>query len=376
MRHRLSRCIIFLLCLALLPGLPLLAAPIFPAVTPSLSAQMGMADFPEGAETILPEGSSDMTSLPSASDGRSEQTEASDISLPHYYLILDVESDSVLQLTPAEYIMGVTAAEIPISYETEALKAQAVAAHSYALWQMGRQLKNPDSSLKGAFLSTDSAHFQAYLSEEERKTLWGDGFEEKETKLREAVQSVINQILTYQGEPVAAAFHALSAGETESAENVWGQAQACLTPVSSPWDADNPELTAETVFTVQEAAAILSARLEAPQMSEDPSEWITIQKRSASGMVTEAQAGGTTVSGTELREWFGLPSANFEVAFSDDAFCFTTKGKGHGVGMSQYGANAMALEGSDFSEILLHYYPGAVISVLQSESTPEESSQS
>lgn len=376
MRHRLSRCIIFLLCLALLPGLPLLAAPIFPTVTPSLSAQTGMLDFPEGAETILREDSSDLSSTVSVSQDTAEEAKLSDISLPPYYLILDIESDSVLHLTPAEYIMGVTAAEMPISYETEALKAQAVAAHSYALWQMGRQLKNPDPSLKGAFLSTDSAHFQAYLSEEERQALWGDAFEEKEAKLQEAVNSVINQILTYQGDPVAAAFHALSAGETESAENVWGQAEACLTSVTSPWDAESPELTAETIFTVQEAAAILSARLETPQMGEDPSTWITIQKRSASGMVTEAQAGGTVVSGTELREWFGLPSANFEVTFSDDAFCFTTKGKGHGVGMSQYGANAMALEGSSFSEILLHYYSGAVISVLQSESAPEESSQS
>ena len=359
MKRSLGRCFVFLICLVLLPGLAMLVSPVFPAEVPSLKSGTGF-HWQKGF------GRWQLLNRPEAASSEGEgATPPAELVLPAAYRVLDAESGEVLSLSPAEYIIGVLAGEMPASYEEEALKAQAVAAHSYALWQAGRQLEDPDPALKGAILSTDPGSFQAYLSEEDRRALWGDSFEVNEEKLRSAVEEVISLILTYNGEPVAAAFHALSSGETESAETVWGQAEPCLTPVSSPWDAESPDLTAETAFTSQEASAILSAHLESPVLEEDPSEWITVLKRTDSGTVAAARAGGAEVTGTEIREWFGLPSANFEVSISDGAIVFTTKGKGHGVGMSQYGANAMAAEGKAFSEILLYYYPGAELTVLQ-----------
>lgn len=383
MKQALFRCAAFLLCLVLLPALPLLAKPsLSPAAPFSLSPGTGIpvtftfsgrrftALFSE--ESSVPAEAA-VSSLPefrpgsAAADDASHPPDSAEVplTLPSHYLVLDSETGEVLQLTPKEYLLGVTAAEMPASYELEALKAQAVAAHSYALWQMGLQLQTPDPDLKGAYLSTDPAHFQAYLSEEERRSLWGDRFNEYEAKVRSAADTAAGLVLTSGGEPVAAAFHALSSGKTEAAETVWGRAEACLLSVSSPWDVESPNLTAETTFTSAEVSAILRAHLESPALSGDPAQWISVLNRSPSGTVTEAEAAGAKVTGGEVREWFNLPSSNFSVVYSGDSFRFTTKGKGHGVGLSQYGANAMAAQGSTFSEILLHYYSGAELTAVQ-----------
>ena len=383
MKQTLLRCTAFLLCLVLLPALPLLSKPSLShaapfSLLPGTGIPISFSSSGSGLAALLNTESSvpaeaAVSSGPESQPGSAVSDDASNtpepvessLILPSHYLVLDSKTEELLQLTPKEYLLGVTAAEMPASYEPEALKAQAVAAHSYALWQMGLQLQTPDPDLKGAFLSTDPAHFQAYLSEEERRGLWGGRFDEYETKLRAAVDAVAGLVLTSGGEPVAAAFHALSSGKTEAAETVWGRAEACLLSVSSPWDAESPDLTVETAFTLPEVSAILSAHLESPALAEDPAQWITVLSRSPSGAVTETETAGAKVTGGEIRKWFGLPSSNFSVACSGDSFLFTTRGKGHGVGLSQYGANAMAAQGSTFSEILLHYYSGAQLTAVQ-----------
>lgn len=360
MKHRLLRCAAFLFCLGTLPALPLLAEPVrFPHFAPVLGTSWQAPAWPQnprapGAPQDDPADTQSEPFLPQETPEKSAQ-----LQLPTRYLILDADTGEVLRLTPAEYLLGVTAAEMPASYAPEALKAQAVAAHSYALWQMGVQLSAPDPALKGAFLSTDPARFQAYLSEEDRRELWGDAFDEYEKKLQTAVEEAADLVLTSGGKPVAAAFHALSSGRTEAAADVWGQALPCLVSVESPWDKDSPDQTAEVSFTPEEAAAILSAHLENPVFDEEPGSWITVLTRSEGGAVLKARAAGTDVSGRELREWFGLPSADFSLKWDGELFRFTVRGKGHGVGMSQYGANAMAGLGEDFTAILRHYYPGA-----------------
>ncbi len=374
------RCLAFLCAMAILPAVPLATAVRQPSSLPPLTARTELLRFSEDAsgqtagilsrEKTDNQGKETETSSAPASPVSSQpEAEASQplpesgaaLSLPGTYRVLDADSGQVMELSPFDYICGVTAAEIPMTFAPEAVKAQAVAAHSYALRQMGLQLKNPDPDLQGAFLSTDPAHFQAYLSKEERQGLWGDSFEENEALLESAVNEVLNCVLVYQGEPAAAAFHSISSGKTESAKDVWGREVPYLVTADSPEDAENPAGNGESSLTVQEAAAILSAHLETLSLPEDPAQWIQITERTEAGMVTSAKIGENTVSGEDIRSWFGLSSANFTVECSGEALTFRTKGKGHGVGMSQYGANAMAKEGHTWQEILARYYPGTEI---------------
>ncbi len=363
MKHSLLRCVAFLFCLCVFPALPLLEKPVrFPSFLSVERTSWPKLRWSQNART---EGGPSATetepfltlSVPESTP--KIPTENASPTLPSRYLILDSDTGKLLRLTPTEYLLGVTAAEMPASYEPEALKAQAVAAHSYALWQMGVQLSAPDPALKGAFLSTDPARFQAYLSQAARRELWGADFAFCEEKLRAAVEAVTGLVLTRDGKPVAAAFHALSSGRTEAAEDVWGQSIPCLVSVESPWDTASPDQIKTKTFSREEAAAILSAKLKDPELGGDPRRWITVQTRSEGGSVLHARAAGAEVSGRDLREWFGLPSTVFSINWDGETFRFTVRGKGHGVGMSQYGANAMAGEGSDFSQILRHYYPGA-----------------
>lgn len=293
---------------------------------------------------------------------------ASSLSLPSTYKILDQDSDKVLELTPAEYITGVVAAEMPASFEPEALKAQAVAAHSYALRQIGIQLNNPDESLKGAYLSTDPDHFQAYLSKQQREKHFGSNFDIQEKKISDAVNAVIKEVLVYEAEPIAAAFHSISSGKTESAQTVWGKEVPYLVSVDSSIDRQNDKCKTVSSFTEKEVRSILKANCKEADLAGGLDNWIQIGSRSDSGTVLDATVGNVQTSGRNIRSWFDLPSANFSIETSGGVLSFTTYGYGHGVGMSQYGANDMAKEGKTYREILAHYYPKAELTILKGNS--------
>lgn len=388
-RHTIARCIAFLGAMALLPALPLAASVRLPAASPDLWPEKTSFSFQPSASAWLPalpdaelsssadpspaeaSESEPAVSAPSAPEeslpepSGLPQSDAA-LTLPSAYQVLDAASGTVMALSPFDYICGVTAAEIPITFHPEAIKAQAVAAHSYALRQMGLQLQNPDPDLKGAYLSTDPAHFQAYLSREERQDLWGDQFEQNESVLETAVSEVLGCILVSGEEPVAAAFHAISSGRTESAADVWGRELPYLVAVDSPEDAENPQMYSEVTVSATDAAAILTGCADGVSLPENPAEWIAVTSRTESGMVRTAEVGGTEVSGDTLRAAFGLASANFTVSCDGETLTFAVKGRGHGVGMSQYGADAMAQAGSSWREILARYYPGAEIAEVAS----------
>lgn len=279
----------------------------------------------------------------------------------NFYLVYNHETGQVMALTPADYIKGVVAGEMPASYHPEALKAQAVAAHTYALRQIGEQLDAPDPELQGAYLSTDPARFQAWLSTEDMRDLWGDNFDTYYRKISDAVDAVIRKVILYDEEPIAAAFHAISSGRTESAAAVWGQELPYLTPVDSEGDELSPDYQTETVLTREEVAHALVSAFPQLQLPEDPAQWFVIRERSDSGTVSSLQAGSLLLSGREVREALGLRSANFTVTYAEDAFHFLTIGYGHDVGMSQYGADYLARQGNSWEEILLHYYTGVHI---------------
>jgi len=277
-----------------------------------------------------------------------------------YYLVKNARTGEVMKLSPLDYIKGVVAAEMPLSYHTEALKAQAVAAHSYALYRINQKL-NSSSGSGEAYLSTDPAECQGYLDLEGRKTQWGDQFDAYEAKLTEAVSAVIDKILVSDGEPVMAMFHAVSGGRTEDAANLFGSSVSYLVPADSAGDELSPSFLAEKTFTTAQMKEALLPLLNGAALSDSPADWFGAPERSDSGTVLSVAVGGVSVKGTALRDALSLASANFTVTLSDDTFTVITRGRGHGVGMSQYGADFLARQGETYEQILLHYYTGVTI---------------
>lgn len=274
------------------------------------------------------------------------------------YKVLNHKTGEVMQLSPAEYIRGVVAAEMPIAFHTEALKAQAVAAHTYALRQIDSELKSPSPDMNGAYLTTDYTKNQAYASDEELRQRWGDSYSLNSQKLDAAVSSVINLAATYQNKPIVAAFHSISSGVTESASNVWGQEVSYLVPVESQGDQLSPGYENKTVLTAAEVEAAFKAEYPDIEFSEDLTTWFRVNKRSDSSTVTSVTVGSIECTGKQVRELLQLKSASFSVVNNGEDFEFTTNGYGHGVGMSQYGADYLARQGKTYDEILTHYYKG------------------
>lgn len=287
--------------------------------------------------------------------------EQEDLEANNFYLIKDAKSGEIFRLTPSDYIKGVVAAEMPIDFHSEALKAQAVAAHTYTLLQIANELENPTPELEGAYLSTDYQKFQAYVSVEELKEKWGQSFELNYKKLSEAVDPVINEVITYDNAPIAAAFHSVSGGKTESAKNVWGREISYLTPVVSDGDELSPSYESSVTLTEKEVSYALMQSFPDIKFSKDRAKWFEVLEKTESGTISKIRVGSVTTTGIKLREVFKLKSANFTVEYKNPDFVFDTFGFGHGVGMSQYGADYMARQGASYKEILLHYYKGVSI---------------
>ncbi len=261
--------------------------------------------------------------------------------------------DRVLSLSEEDYLVGVVAAEMPASFPEEALKAQAVAARSYARYCAATG-KHPEADL-----CADPGCCQAWQSEEALREKWGEAYGDNLLRVRQAVEATRGQILTYEGEPILAAFHSSSAGATEDCGAVWNP-RPYLVSVSSP---EGPEdvpgyRSMLRCDPLDFRDVILSARPEA-DFSGPEEDWLGECRRDASGRVESLVLGGVSVSGTELRRLFSLRSTAFSLEYAEGMFVFSVTGFGHGVGMSQYGAMVMAREGADYRQILAHYYPGA-----------------
>lgn len=277
------------------------------------------------------------------------------------YKVLDVSTGEIIEVSQRDYVIGAVCAEMPATFEAEALKAQAVAAHTYAERQRLKEKENPTPELCGADFSNDTSKYQGYFTENQAKQYFGDNFDLNYTKITEACDEVINYILTYEDEPIISAFHSMSSGKTESAENAWGAAVDYLVPVDSEYDTSAPKYLEEVRYKKDVLKGKLEAAFSGVTLSDDFTKWITVASVSDSGTVLSASVGDKTVSGSDIRTALALRSACFTVTYEGDETVFSTKGYGHGVGMSQYGANAMAGEGKSWQEILEHYYPGCTI---------------
>ena len=267
------------------------------------------------------------------------------------FRVLDMTDDTVTVISAQDYLFGVVAAEMPLSYEPEALKAQAVAAYTFACY---RRRANRERSYD---LTTDSMLDQSFTDRAKAKEKWGEKAEENEKKLDAVLKEVSGQYLTYDGQPILAVYHAISPGKTESSEAVWGSALPYLQPVSSPNDTLSPDYISRVTFSAEKLASLLSEECE---LSGDAGDYFKNIKKTPSGTVEEVTVCGKTISGGRIRALLGLRSAAFEISYEKE-FTFTVYGYGHGVGMSQYGAGQMAKQGSDYREILEHYYTGCTL---------------
>ena len=265
------------------------------------------------------------------------------------------ESSEIMKMEMKDYIIGVVAAEVPASYETEAIKAQAIVAMTYAQYRK----KHPDKSIS-ADISDDSSKHQGYMSDDDMKEKWGDAYESYRTKIEDAVDSVTGSVILYENEPIMAAYHAISGGKTESAENIWGEDIPYLQSVDSEWDIYSSRYTSEVRLTADEVKKIMKTS-EKADFDSPEEEWIEIKKTTDNGTVLEAIICGIDLTGIETRELFALRSPVFDATYEDGEFIFTVSGYGHGVGMSQNGANCMAKEGKTAEEIIKHYYKGVTI---------------
>lgn len=273
------------------------------------------------------------------------------------FLVLASASGEVMTLSEKDYVIGAVAAEMPALFEVEALKAQAVAAYTYAVRQRKIAQAAPLEELKGAYFSDDSTKYQAFYTTTQMKERFGENFDAYYEKIAGAVEAVSGEILVYGGEPIVAAFHSMSCGITESSQNIWGGSLPYLTAVDSKSDLSAPSYQCEYRYTADE----LKKTLKGFDLSGDPARWLEITSVSSSGTVLAMKIGSETITGVEMRELMGLRSAAFSIKYEDSLFILTTRGYGHGVGMSQYGANAMAQSGNGYRQILAHYYPGTEI---------------
>lgn len=278
------------------------------------------------------------------------------------YKVLDISSGQVIEVPVRDYVIGAVCAEMPASFETEALKAQAVTAHTYAERQRITEKGSPSPELCGADFSNDTSKYQGYFTDSQIKHYFGDNYGEYYAKISKAVDDVLPYILTFNEEPAISAFHSMSSGRTESAENAWGTPVEYLVPVDSSYDTSAPRYMEELSIDKAFLKNCLETSFEGIILGDDMTEWVIPAEISDSGTVLTVRAGNMTVSGNDIRTAVGLRSADFSVEYTDDKAVFTTKGFGHGVGMSQYGANAMASEGKTWKDILEHYYTGCSIS--------------
>lgn len=277
------------------------------------------------------------------------------------FRILD-ETTGEIHTVPAEdYVRGAVASEMPASFHPEALKAQAVAAHTYALYNHYLQQERPDPALRGADFSGDPSNMKVYATEERVREFYGPFADESWERICEAVDSVSHLVLEYDDQPIVAAYHAMSAGATENAENVWVGEAPYLAAADSEGDYLAPDYETEVAVSGESLKNVFAASYPGITFTGDQEDWIGDIQRSPSGYITSIRVGDTEMHGSDVRRVLNLRSHNFEVLPGQDGFLFIVYGHGHGVGLSQYGADFMGRQGASFEEILENYYTGATL---------------
>lgn len=256
-----------------------------------------------------------------------------------------------------EYVMGVVAGEMPAEFEIEALKAQAMAARTYITLRLAK--KDFKDVPKDAHV-TDTVKHQVYMDDKQKRERWGSAYTWKEARIRQAIEQTAGQVLTYQNEPINATFFSTSNGYTENSEDYWETRIPYLRSVKVPWDNISPNYEETVTMTVQQMEKKLKTKIAQPAAAGDNT-WQKVLSRTAGQRVKEVKIGDKTFTGREVRTMLGLKSSHFTMSIENGKVKIRTLGYGHGVGMSQWGANGMAKEGKTAEEIVSYFYKGVQI---------------
>lgn len=285
--------------------------------------------------------------------------------------VLFHNTGQIKEIALEEYIKGVVAAEMPASYHIEALKAQAVAARTYAYNKFyTRKKHSTNSDHPDADVCTESSHCQAWISREDALRNWSklSGYSYW-NKISQAVEETKGEIITYKNELIIPVFHANSGGKTENSENVWGGSPVpYLRGVESPGEESSPNYFSQAEFTSEQITEKLKKEFPDFQLDKkNISRSIKIKDYTQNQRVNTMMIGNKILNGTDVRRLLGLKSTNFSVEVMGDKIVFKVKGYGHGVGMSQCGANVLARKGFSYKEILKYYYKGVEIETINSQ---------
>ncbi len=315
------------------------------------------AAAPFGA-LLLPEGSTS-ASAPEASPAPSAEIPAltpqpladtpstGDADAARPLTLYDAAAGESITVPVEEFLIGAAACELPPDWPDQAILAQMVASHSYAL-SLGEESMQVNSALCAGW--TDAEVLQAR---------WGEDYQERYDRLGALAREVSGALLCYEGAPAAACYHSISAGKTEASQNVWLTALPYLQGVDSSWDTTVPDYEVTITYSAEQMYTMLQGLGLTP--GEDPADWFGAASLDDAGYVAQMEVCGESFSGTALRSALSLRSASFTVTYTEGAFALTTHGYGHGVGLSQYGAKSMAEGGATWREILTYYFPGCSV---------------
>lgn len=268
--------------------------------------------------------------------------------------LLHTDTDKVEEIQLDEYLYGVVSAEMPASFEEEALKAQAVVARTYTIYKIVNNVGKHGE----ADICDDSGCCQAWISKEDRLEKWDeDKREENWNKIVDAVNSTQGKIITYEGKPINAFFHSNSGGATEAPIDVWGgSGYPYLQSVATAGEDAYSQYSSEATFSKEEFEEKIKEVHSDFEIDFDEKDCIKVEEYTDGNRVKTVKIGNLELSGVEVRTIFGLRSANFKVTINDNEIKFEVTGYGHGVGMSQTGADSLAKEGQSYEDIIHHYY--------------------
>lgn len=273
--------------------------------------------------------------------------------------VLHTKTDEIEEIGLDEYLLGVVSAEMPADFEEEALKAQAVVARTYTIYT----IKNSEGKHGEAEICDDSTCCQAWISKEDRLAKWEEGERNANwEKIQNAVYSTQGKIIVYNNEPIDAFFHSNSGGKTEEVSNVWGGTDLpYLKSVETSGEDSYSQYSSEIELTKSELESKIKEKYSDFSIDYSEEECIKILEYTNGARVKTIKIGNLNLSGVEVRSLLGLRSANFEFKISEDSIKFVVTGYGHGVGMSQTGADALAKGGKNYEEIIKHFYTNVEI---------------
>lgn len=268
------------------------------------------------------------------------------------------KTGKIEELNLEDYVIGVVSGEMPVNFSDEAIKSQAIAARTYYF----SKREGKCEQAKGADIC-DTIHCQVYMSKKERLNAWDKKYADKNySKIEKLVKNTAGLVITYDSEIIKyPQFFSTSWGKTENSEDVFTSAVPYLKSINSPGEEVSPRFTEDKEFSNSEFANIASKSLKANIEAKNINSNVEILNRTDGGSVAQIKIGNKTVTGREFRQAYDINSSNFTLEYSGDKVKVKTKGFGHGVGMSQWGANVMAQNGSNYNDILTHYYSGVEI---------------